>query len=468
MAPATGETQGDPSVGRQGGVGHGDTHPRGADDARLGLEPAGPGVGDLLAVQVRLAARRFLRVRPWIVLPAALANGVLLARSGAPAAQLAVLGPGLGLTLVAFAVESVALGRRELSARWLRVSLGATLVALALGCAVSGGASSPIVPLLFAPLITAFAAFGRSTESRVALGFTVLALLALALGGAALPFARPPEPAARWMTVASTVASMALLLIAVAGLADAYRRTAIALDRLRAHAIEEALDRARRVESIGAVVAHEVKNPLTAIKGLIQLASRTPGSERDARRFEVVLAEVDRVEATLREYLSFARPLQELRVERVDLRRLLDDLAVALEGRAAAAAVTIAVEGEAAVEGDPRRLREAILNLASNAVEAMRGRGGRLALGCRPVADGARVVVADTGPGMAAEPPPFTTDKESGTGLGLAIARRAVVQHGGTLAIDSSAGGTTITVTLPARPGAPLEEMSPATTEPAR
>jgi signal transduction histidine kinase len=438
MAEITAPSPGDRSEDRQGGVGIPDRS------------------ADLVAVQVRAAATAFLRARPLVVAPAAAAGLALLVGSGAPAAQVRAVGAGLALAAIAFSVESLALRSRQVSPRWLRASLGLTALGLAVGIAASGGLASPQLPLLFAPIATAFAAFGRGRESAIAVVGTLATLVALGVAGSALPFARPPEPAASWMTLVATSAALLLIALAVIGFADAYRRTAASLDRLRAHTVEEALDRARRVEALGAVVAHEVKNPLSAIKGLLQLSARDAAGERAERRFAVALAEVDRIERTLNDVLAFASPLTEPSLAPVELGELVSDLALALEGRASASRVVIEHAGAASIEGDARRLREALLNLAVNAIEAMPA-GGRLRMEVEPRSGGgARVTIADTGDGLLdPEAERFDTTKEGGTGLGLAIARRAVGQHGGTLRVRAEPGrGTTLEIDLPARPGA--------------
>ena len=110
----------------------------------------------------RAAASAFLRWRPLVVAPVALANVTMFALSGAEPARVRILAVGLVLMTTAFTAESLALRRHELSARWLLVSLLSTTIAIGTGMAITGGIHSPMLPLLFAPAITALAAFGRS------------------------------------------------------------------------------------------------------------------------------------------------------------------------------------------------------------------------------------------------------------------------------------------------------------------
>ena len=115
----------------------------------------------------------------------------------------------------------------------------------------------------------------------------------------------------------------------------------------------------------------------------------------------------------------------------------------------------MAVEGEGGtLRADARLLKEAIVNVVCNAIEAT-PRGGNVSVTYRFSDGGARIVVRDTGRGMTKETAsrvgtPFFTTREGGTGLGVVIAKTAIVQHGGTLAYQSTPGvGTIVTIALP-------------------
>jgi len=133
------------------------------------------------------------------------------------------------------------------------------------------------------------------------------------------------------------------------------------------------------------------------------------------------------------------------------------ELAVLLETRAEEAGVTLALTGDASLEldADARKLRQALLNIVLNAIQASpRGATVRLAVS-RSCGEGARITVHDDGTGMTPEVldrirKPYFTTKEGGTGLGVAVARGLVEQHGGRLEYKSVPGtGTTVTLTLP-------------------
>ena len=406
----------------------------------------------------------FLRARPWVVAPVAAINLVCLLRAGAPAAQLRVLGPGIAALLGFFVYEAVRFRREAVREAQLRRSLVVTAAALLLACAASGGPRSPMVPLLLAPVGVAFAAFGRGRGNTVLLLAVLAGLAGLSLLPAELPFPAIASPQAAVMTVASAGGSLVLLWIGVTGLTTAYARSGEALASTRDGMLEAMNERMRGAESLGARVAHEIRNPLTAIKGLVQLLARGEHEARDQKRLEVVLAEVGRVEETLGAYLSFARPLAELRPERVDLAVLLAELAALLEARAEAGGVRVVVLAQAAaIVGDRRRLQEALLNLASNALEATPP-GGTLTLGVTHKGGGACVTVIDDGRGMTPEQlarlgTPFVSERPGGTGLGVTLARAVVLQHGGRMTHTSAVGqGTRVTLTLPGEPGGALPD----------
>jgi len=403
-------------------------------------------VTQLRGQQVRSVGAAFLRARPLVVAPVAATNVLALGTSDAPLAQRAALGVAIGTAFVLFCVEAWVLRKKDVTERWLATSLVLTLVALGAGCLLSGGVASPLVPLLLAPIVVGIAAFGRAREAAA------LVALALAIVGAALVVPAPfpaidPDPA-RWMIASSFGGAALLSLVGVGGLVEAHARTSERLDRMRVATLEEAASRMRATEQVGAKVAHELKNPLAAIRALVQVMGEGAGT-KDAKRAEVALGEIDRMDVIVREYLAFARPLADLVFAPVDLLEIARDVAAVLEARAAERDVTTAVRGESSVvDGDARRLREAVLNLASNALAAS-PRGARVMIYVAP----ASIAIADEGPGIApaiarAEGP-VASSTEGGTGLGLAIARGAIAQHRGELVFEArEPRGTIATIRL--------------------
>lgn len=381
--------------------------------------------------------------------PIAALNFALLHASGAAPEQQRRMLAGLTVTTLAFAAESFALRRRSASLDWLLTSLVLTSLALGVAMWMSGGAESPLLALLFAPTVTALAAFGRSPRGWLALASGALVLLLLLLVDP-----RAPAPAQPWsgrMALSSTVGALALLTLSVTGLFDAYGRAASALERLRLEALSESRERTRSIELTSAKVAHELKNPLAAIKGLAQLLAKRPLEPRDQRRFGVMEGEIERVEAILRDYLSFTRPMTDLELRRTNLRELIEEIAISVEGRALTSSVEVTASGpDSLADVDPRRLREAVLNLAQNAIEAM-PTGGALRLGIEHDRGAVLIVVEDEGPGLFEDTAvePFESKKQGGTGLGLAIARGVAELHGGSLKISPrEPRGTRVTLSL--------------------
>jgi signal transduction histidine kinase len=390
-------------------------------------------------------AQRFLSLRPRIAGVAAVGNAVLLTTSTAPTSQKRALALAFATTIGAFFLEAWWLRRHRLTEGWLLGSLALTLAALGVGAMLSGGLTSPVLPLLFAPVVVGFAAFARTGASLGLLTEAVLLLLVLGSLGPLAAFPELPAAALRGMLALSSVASLLLLAVGVIGLVDAHTRVALELERLRADTLQEAEARAVSVEHLGAQVAHEVKNPLTAARGLVQLVERHVVDERDKQRLAVVVNEVDRALSVLQDYLSFARPLSDLKLGAVKLVALLEDAAGVLEARALEKGVTLRIAGEELeILADRQRLRDAVLNLALNAVTAL-PRGGKLELRAARVGARARLTISDDGPGMSAEllarvGQPFTSASEGGTGLGVMLAQSVARQHGGELRFESEPG----------------------------
>ena len=389
--------------------------------------------------------RRFLCLRPRIAALGALGNVALLTNLEALGLQRVALGLVFGLTIGAFFLEAWWLSRRPLSEHWLLCSLALTLGALGGGALLSGGLKSPFLPLMFAPVVVGFAAFARARPSWFLLGEALLLFSVLGCAGTLAAFPELPSQAVHGMLWVSATTSLALLAVGVIGLVDAHARIAAELDRLRADMLQEAERRAASIEHLGAQVAHEVRNPLAAARGLVQLVERHVGSERDKRRLEVVVSEVDRALAVLQDYLSFARPLSDLKLAAVPLLALLEDVAGVVEARAYEKQIIVQVSGEnIEVLADRQRLRDAVLNLALNAITAL-PRGGKLELSVARAHARVRLTIADDGPGISAElqarlGQPFVSGTQGGTGLGVMLAESVTRQHGGELRFESAPG----------------------------
>jgi two-component system, NtrC family, sensor histidine kinase HydH len=219
--------------------------------------------------------------------------------------------------------------------------------------------------------------------------------------------------------------------------------------------------RAQQMAAVGqlaASVAHEVRNPLTAIKMLTEAAS----SSNQARPFtqdnlRVVHGEVLRLERTVQNFLNFARPPKPRRRD-CDLKAVITQASELVQARARQQRVCLEVRCpdrpvSARVDGD--QLCSVLVNLLINALDALPG-GGRIEVElARGPGAGWRLTVADTGPGIPPEMAgrlfiPFASTKSTGSGLGLSISKRIVEEHGGSLtASDRPGGGARFTITLP-------------------
>ena len=334
--------------------------------------------------------------------------------------------------------------------------------------AVTGGVHSPFLPSVVMPSIISLLFFGPYPVARwTAVGNGLLIFAMVCLPQASVG---PSLPAAHY-TISVLLGlgwNLFMLHLLVGKLTAMSNRAGDSMACLREERVSEAVAQLRRLQSVGAKVAHELKNPLASIKGLCQLVARTPESERTQERLAVVASEISRMETILNEYLSFSRPLEDLKPESLDLTAIARDVLDVLAGRADQAGVTLEIEGGVTtVKGDPRRLKEALINLVSNAVEATPN-GGRVVLRVRTSTAGVTLEVKDTGRGISTEDlerlgTSFFTTRPNGTGLGVVLAQSVITQHGGTLDYKSTVGhGTTATILLPVQSSASPEPAARA------
>jgi signal transduction histidine kinase len=249
----------------------------------------------------------------------------------------------------------------------------------------------------------------------------------------------------------------------VAAVAYAFNRMADDL-AARQQQLSEA-DRARR--QLLADVSHELMTPLTAIRGYAEtltLPQFGPGAPDGQRYVRIIQEEVDRIERLVGDLLDLAR-FEAAGItmvsESVAVSELFDRVVARLEQAARDKQVTIHVvlpDEEMEVQGDGRRLEQALQNLAANALRHTPA-GGRITLAAEPRPDSTRIRVADTGVGIAPEHLPHIFERfykadpsrsAAGSGLGLSIVKAIVERHGGRVAATSVPGqGTTFEIELP-------------------
>jgi PAS domain S-box-containing protein len=265
------------------------------------------------------------------------------------------------------------------------------------------------------------------------------------------------------------------MLAGIAGLAIANARM-FQSERKKARHLEKALQDLRRAQErliqserlavigrLSAHLAHEIRNPLTTI-GLYVRAVRKhwDGGDANRRKLEVALDEVAHLEEILNQVLDFARPRAPVLGD-CDPAHLLEDIhrAVAQEAEGRGIRTRVSSEYGIPLRADVSQLRQVLLNLVRNALQAMR-KDGELTLEARRSGDDVEFRVVDTGPGIAEEHQarifePFFTTRVKGSGLGLAISKKIVEDHGGRIELRSREGrGTTFIITQPLRPRATM------------
>ncbi|WP_179136020.1 substrate-binding domain-containing protein [Paenibacillus sp. 32352] len=232
---------------------------------------------------------------------------------------------------------------------------------------------------------------------------------------------------------------------------------------------EELLRRSEKLSVIGqlaAGVAHEIRNPLTCLKGFTQLL-KTRYQEKNIPYIDIMESELDRINFIVTEFMSLAKPhLSHFSLK--DIAHIITSVVSILETQAILTGVQIITRFESELPPilcEENQLKQLFVNLLKNAIEAM-PKGGNVyvdvALGN---ANALRVQVKDEGHGISSEiiqkvGEPFFTTKEKGTGLGLMISHRIVEAHGGTMNIGSSSEGTVVEIMLPLYMSSPNAEAS--------
>jgi signal transduction histidine kinase len=339
--------------------------------------------------------------------------------------------------LVALVVLNVVSWRRPVRAgtavRWaLTLSLIAT----------TGGPTSPLLPCLVILVLVKPSIVGcRQSLILTAISVVVLWPLALLAGHGYL---------------AAACATVVLLGghqigVWICETSDETLRSSLEAREEALHTHRERLAELSRLQE---AVANDLKNPLTSIKGLAGLAELDPS--RAAERLAILQKEVCRMQLILEDHLSFARPLTPLVVEHVDLYAVVVWV-VWLHGaiaREKQLQFDLSNVERLELSGDSRKLRQMVMHLVLNAIEAS-SRGGTVAMAVRQDGDRVRISVIDGGAGidpslLECACDPGVTTKEKRSGLGLTIVRALAEQHGGALALrNRDCGGVAAEIDLP-------------------
>jgi signal transduction histidine kinase len=322
-------------------------------------------------------------------------------------------------------------------------------------------------------------AYARLQEILAAEGRTLLLIILLAAGAGLLAswlisrsLARPIRDLTQAMAVVgsgrldhpitpSSRDEIGDLARSFAGMTENLRRNSAQLERTQAQLVQS--EKLASIGEMAAAVAHGLRNPLASLRAAAQVVRRHPESPSAREHLDAIIEQVDRLDRRISHLLSFSRPAPYHPLPE-NVTRLVEGLLPGFQGPLRDQRIELQLDLPSAlpeVRVDPMQLEQALVELVSNALDAMPD-GGRLRIGAQasnggPSGPEVAIEVTDTGAGIpaAALPSvcePFFTTRQDGTGLGLAIAKRYVEQNGGRLEIESREGqGTTVRVRLPAR-----------------
>jgi two-component system, NtrC family, sensor histidine kinase PilS len=225
-------------------------------------------------------------------------------------------------------------------------------------------------------------------------------------------------------------------------------------------AMEARMRAADRLASLGrmaANIAHEIRNPLAALSGAVEVMASGTADDARERLAQIVLKETGRLNGIIREFLEYARPAPLSRTE-VNVAEAVDEVLLLLEHQATPGTLKAVRQFPPVLMWtvDRQQFRQAVWNLCLNARQAMPAEGGELTVTMAVVGDRLIVRVGDTGEGIAPADlghifEPFFSTKSDGSGLGLALVHRIVQDHGGEIDVQSRPGaGSVFTITLPA------------------
>jgi signal transduction histidine kinase len=352
------------------------------------------------------------------------------------------------------------------------IFLGALAIDLALVFVLlylTGGGDS-FFYVLFFPLVGVNAYY---FGPRIALAASVVAGALYALAAWLVP------PWVGWPSVLSLSVLVGVPAVSLGHVAERERRAREEVERLneelkgtleRLQTTQDELLVSERMATVGRLslkVAHEVRNPISAIELNAGMLGEIVGSHSEAEIEEArhlvaaIRDQVTALDALTEGYLAFAR-FPRPQFEEDSVNHLLEELADFVRPVAGSQGLTVRVETDPAVpmlEMDRALLRQAIMNLVKNAFEALSA-GGEVRIASRRDGDHATISVSDSGPGITPEVgerlfEAFFTTKPQGTGLGLGIARQIIEEHGGELQwANGPGGGATFTVRLPVKRGA--------------
>lgn len=222
-------------------------------------------------------------------------------------------------------------------------------------------------------------------------------------------------------------------------------------------------DKLAMLGQIAAAIAHEIRNPLTSIRGFIQLLRPYLMKLGKDEYTRIILAEIDRANEIIYEFLNSSKPSNPQKTT-ISMFSLLKDVNMLSESEALMRGCEIVLCDEAGdsplyVSIDVKQIKQVLLNMMNNAMDAIslaqNRQQGRIHIGLKRYGDFVHIVIRDNGKGMDRQTmkklfDPFFTTKQSGTGLGLSVSERIIKNHGGSVSVSSKVDeGTEFVITLP-------------------
>jgi two-component system sensor histidine kinase HydH len=213
--------------------------------------------------------------------------------------------------------------------------------------------------------------------------------------------------------------------------------------------MENEVTRTRHLNSIGSLaagVAHEIRNPLSSIKGFaVYFKERLSGNKEDEQTADVMIAETERLNRVISQLIEFARPLK-LKKEKVQFMELVQHTIKLIAADAQKNKISVEINAATkmpAVEVDPDKIKQVLLNIFLNCLAALK-EGGKLKIELLHGMDNLTVIISDNGAGIEKMDlpkiyDPYFTSKPAGTGLGLAVVQKIMEAHGGKIDVESTA-----------------------------
>jgi two-component system sensor histidine kinase HydH len=228
--------------------------------------------------------------------------------------------------------------------------------------------------------------------------------------------------------------------------------------------LENEVVRSRHLNSLGSLaagVAHEIRNPLSSIKGFaVYFKGRLAGNVEDEKTADILIREVERLNRVISQLIEFARPL-ELKLAEINLPDLIDHTIALIKQEMLQNKIEVAIDiadGLPPLKADADKIKQVLLNIFLNSLAAMKN-GGNLSIKLLAGKDNMNLIITDTGGGIEKTDlpriyDPYFTSKPAGTGLGLAVVQKIMEAHGGAVGVESAPGrGTEVSLQFPLAPG---------------